>query len=170
MNAVLTSLPASQGQSICDTLGSVKSALAWGRQHPDRCLTIEDLWAALHFALTAEYPIPRQKAEEMGLTWDETSLENAIMGGAATSQDSSYGPVRYLSPDLVKAMTDLLNDVKPESLRSRVTAEDLMQENMLPNGWDPDDAMGRLPGLFEALRAFYSGATARGDGVLVSFE
>ena len=167
---MLISLQVPQAVGICEDAGKVRAAIAWGKQHPERRVELEDLWAALHFALCGEYPIPRHQAEQMGLTWYEDSLENVLMGGTDTLLESSYGRARYLSPTLVRSLADELERLDGADIASRLTAQDLVEEKMLPAGWDPQEALGRLPALFNSLRALYLEARARGDGVLAYFE
>ena len=170
MEVVLIDVPVAKARSICEDLRVVREAISWAKENPQNQLSLDDAWAALHFTLTAEYPIPRQKAEELGLSWDEDSLENVIMGGAETPFPSSFGPTRYLSPALVRSMSANLAKIDVSQFSTRVDPKALSAEKMLPDSWDPETAAQLLPAYFAKLKAFYSEAASNGDGVLIYFK
>jgi hypothetical protein len=133
----------------------------------DQRLDLDEAWAPLHFTLTGEYPIPREKAEEMGIGWDERSLENVIMGGDATPLAAGYGPARYLSPESVRALAGRLSTIDPEGFRSRIDPQSMVEEGTLPDSWDSDSASGLLQEHFARLKRFYGEAAASDDGILI---
>jgi Domain of unknown function (DUF1877) len=168
MDAFLTRLPEDAGARIADP-SVVRSAIAEAQGDPSRQLSLEEAWAGLHFTLTAEYPIPRQEAEKIGMSWNDESLENAIMGGKATTFQSSYGPARYLSPDLVAGISARLQQIDTEDFRSRYDAEGLEEEQIPPAGWDNKERLDGLIDAFEKLRNFYSEAANQHHGILIHF-
>ena len=167
--AFLISLPTSQAQRIHKDVSVVRNLVTEMAQDSERRLSLDEAWAPLHFTLTGEYPIPRQKAAALGLSWNEYSLENAIMGGDATPFLGAYGPARYLPPALVSSLADQLATIDPVDFRSRVDPQALIQERMLPDGWGLETAPDLLHEKFQRLKAFYSNAKTRGEGVLIYF-
>jgi hypothetical protein len=170
LEALLISLPLAKAQSIGTDNAVVRGAVLWANQNPDSELSLNNAWAALHFTLTGEYPIPRQIAEERGMSWDEASLENAIMGGTATPFQSAYGPVRYLAPQLVRSIARELENITLDEFCSRIDPEALSQEEMLPESWDPEVVVNLLPQYFTKLKGLYMHAEAAGNGMLIYFK
>lgn len=164
MDAFVISVPALPSQ-VGESTSAIRAAMA--QNGPGRKLALDNSWAPLHFVLTGEFPIPRQKAEELGMSWNNDSLENAIMGGAATEVASSYGPVRYLSPAEVRRIARQLDGISPAEIKARTNPQELEQEGVLPEDWDAATAPDKLMALFSELRSFYHHAAERGDAILL---
>jgi hypothetical protein len=170
MKALLIRLPASKSSRICEDVRVVRDAIAWSQQNQDAEVSLDDAWAALHFLVSADYPIPRQEAEERGMSWNEDSLENVLMGGDATAFLSSFGPARFVPPSLVRSMAAKLEKISVATFSSRIDPETLFEERMLLDSWDSDTAVERLPKYFAMLQSFYMTAASKGEGVLIYFQ
>ena len=77
---------------------------------------LEKYWHALHFLLTGDDsldppgPVPPPRG-------------NVVLGGAATPLETGYGPVRYLNPQEVREVADVLCAIPVEELQRRFNAE-----------------------------------------------
>jgi len=121
-------------------------------------ISLGKMWQALHFMLT-------------GVPWaGEGPLSHAVMSGEAVGIDFGYGPVGFLKPTLVRAVSAALADLDVEVFKSRFSPAAMEAEMIYPNGiWERDKA--RLPDelvhYFKLLGTFYRDAASRGDGVLL---
>ncbi|MBD2500376.1 DUF1877 family protein [Anabaena azotica FACHB-119] len=46
----------------------------------EHVLDLDESWYGIHFVMTGEYPIPKDEAQRRGISWDNNSLENVILG------------------------------------------------------------------------------------------
>jgi hypothetical protein len=134
---------------------------------PATCLDLDESWAGIHFTLTDEYPIPREDALQKGIAWDDTSLENVLMGGTATAHQGSYGRARYLTPQDVAFFAKKLDAISLEQFEQWYDAEWLLENHIPPEIWDEDDARGWLVSYFARLKDFYQGAASNSEGLLM---
>jgi len=147
---------------------AVRQTIKRGEENQSLQLNLKEAWAGLHFVLTGELPIPRQEALKRRISWDDESLENAIMGGTETDYRASYGPARYLAPKQVENMSAQLSRITADEFKDRYDAEALTEENIPPGGWNAA-AADWLSQNFTSLQRFYGEAAARRQGVLVYF-
>ena len=93
---------------------------------------------------------------------------DAVLGGTALGDPSTYEPVRVLVPARTSAVAVLLTGLAPPDLRSRFTHRAFRQAEVYPDVWDQADVLTSfvLPA-YEALRGFYAQAAAGGDAVLL---
>ena len=126
-------------------------------EKPDPKLQIGKAWHGLHFLLN-------------GKAWEgEPPLFNAVLGGTEIGDDLGYGAMRYLTPEQVKEVAAVLNQVQEPELRSRFDASAFTQARIYPQGWEKSN--GRtLVGFGEAfvsVRSFFTGAACFGDVMLL---
>ncbi len=93
---------------------------------------------------------------------------DAVLGGTALGDPTTYEPVRVLVPERVSAVAVLLAGLPAQDLRGRFTHRAFRQAEVYPDVWDRADVLTSfvLPA-YEALRAFYAAAGADGDAVLI---
>jgi len=131
----------------------------------DRYFDLDKDWHALHFLLTGESSLDETKAS--------APYCYVVMGGTPTQFEASYGFVRYLTPEEVKAVAELLNTISVDELRQRFDPAAFnaleIYPNPSPGGWDEEE----LEGLFEKypeLVKFFQNAAQDGDIVLLSSD
>jgi uncharacterized protein DUF1877 len=168
MEATLIRLPTWGSPGILEDVSVARLIMQQTAPESGRRLELDEAWAPLHFGLTGEPPVPHQKAEELGLSWNERSLENVLMGGEATPLMTGFGPARYLSPNLVRSIAAELSKITPANFRSRIEPQTMVEERVLPDSWDADAAADLMQDYFAKLRAFYDTAATHGDGLLIA--
>lgn len=132
----------------------------------ERYFSLEKEWHALHFLITGD----------SGLEGD-TQLQppycNVVMGGTPTQFEATYGFVRYLTPEEVRAVAELLSAISVEELRQRFdpaefnTAE--IYPNPRPSGW-AEEEIEPLLDMYPELVEFFQNAARDGDIVLLSSD
>lgn len=125
-------------------------------------------WAALHFLMAAEIPMPKPIALERGLSWSRESFANVLMGGEATAFRASFGPARYLKRGEVQRLAARLVNVGADEVIARYDAGALDSENIPGGPWE-DDLKTRewLKAAYVELSTFYASAAEAGDGLLL---
>jgi hypothetical protein len=102
----------------------------------DRYLTIDKDWHALHVLLTGEISKPSN------IRPVPPPFGNVVLGGTETSIDSTYGKVRFLNPDEVREVADVLSQITAEDLRARFDPTAFTEAGVYPNprpgGWDAE--------------------------------
>lgn len=165
----LVQVPASAVETLMTSAPAVREAMAAADR--DHRLEMGDVWPAVHFVLTGEYPVPRTDAEAFGVEWNDDSLENALMGGADTPDCNLVVCVRLLTPAQVAHQAQLLHDVTLAQFDSRCDLPELRDANVVPDSWDGEGDLGAwLAPYFIGLRDFYAAAAARQAAVLVSLH
>jgi hypothetical protein len=166
--AFLIRVPPSRAQEMVGDVSVTRKIVEETAAGSEQRLELDEAWAPLHFGLTGAPPVPRQEAEDLGLGWDEQSLENVLMGGEATPLMAGFGAARYVSPALVRSMASRLADISAASFRSRVEPQAMVQERVFPDSWDLDAVPDLMEHYFTKLRDFYAAAAAHGDGLLIA--
>jgi len=94
---------------------------------------------------------------------------DAVLGGTALGDPSTYEPVRALVPARVAAVATLLTETSVEQLRTGFTHARFRQWEVYPDdAWDAPDALTAfLAPALEGLRGLFAEAAAAGDGVLI---
>ncbi|HEX2033297.1 MAG TPA: DUF1877 family protein, partial [Chloroflexota bacterium] len=150
------------------TSAAVGAAIEQARSVPGALLDLGESWAALHFLLTGEIPMPREEALRRGVAWDDASLENVLMGGQVTSFRSPVGAARYLAPAQVAHLAQELARITPEAFAERYDAAALAEEHIPPGPWGDDpQTQTWLVDVFRQLVEFFGAAAGAGEGVLV---
>jgi hypothetical protein len=139
-------------------------------RHADRARALElgEDWAALHFLLSGDVPMPKQEALAHGLSWSDDSAANVLMGGEPLSLAGSFGPARLLAASAVALVARRLGSVDPDALLARFDPAALDDEGIPPGNWANDaPTRARLRDAYARLRDFYRAAADAGDAVLV---
>jgi hypothetical protein len=106
-----------------------------------------------------------------GSAWGGSApLFDAVLGGTALGDPSSYEPIRYVAPADVKAVAAALppwTDLVP-----RFTHKALKLAEAYPDtAWDqPDVLTSLLEPAYTALLEVFVGAASRGDAVLITLD
>jgi hypothetical protein len=136
------------------------------REGSDRYLGIRGDWHALHFLLTGDgdlkpHPLP------------PPPLGNVVQGGTDTEWDCSYGKVRSLAPDEVRAVADALGKISFEELRSRFSVASFNAAKIYPHGrrasWTDDEAESVFE-IYPRVVEFFKLAAKNGDNILLSSD
>ncbi len=127
--------------------------------------SIEKEWHALHFLLTGE----------SGSQGDTNPLphSNVVFGGTPTQFKSSLGFIRYLNPQEVKEVADLLSTISVEELSRRFDADafnNAMIYPLAPDDWDEEEIEPLLEVYYPQLVDFFQDAAKSGDIVLLSSD
>ena len=166
MNAYLVRIAGEWGTP--DDADAVARMIKLAEGKPDRELDLNDSWAALHFMLSGEVPMPKQEAIQRGISWNDSSLENLIMGGEPTAYEASFGPARLLASDLVMRLSRKLSDLSVEEFLERYDAEEMNAEQIPPGGWaDQEEARDLLGDRYLKLKEFYRSAAAANEAILI---
>jgi hypothetical protein len=133
----------------------------------DRYLSIDKDWHALHVLLTGQISNPSDIQQA------PPPLGNVVMGGTETPFDATYGKVRFLEPDEVRAVADALSRFSVEDLRARFDpiafTEAEVYPNPRPGGWDMEQ-LEPLLWVYPQLVGFFRDAAREGNVVLLSFD
>jgi hypothetical protein len=133
----------------------------------DRYLSIDKDWHALHCLLTGEISDPSN------IQPVPPPLGNVVTGGTETPFDATYGKVRFLNPDEVRAVADALSQISVEDLRARFDpvafTEAKVYPNPRPGGWDMEQ-LEPLLWIYPQLVGFFHDAAREGQAVLLSFD
>lgn len=132
----------------------------------DRNLGIGKDWHALHFLLTGDgdlkpHPLP------------PPPLSNVVQGGTETQWPCTYGHVRSLTTDEVRAVADALSKISVEELRSRFSVESFNSAQVYPHGrrarWTNEDAESVFE-IYPRVVEFFQSASRDGDMILLSSD
>ena len=91
------------------------------------------------------------------------------MGGTPTEWEASYGFVRYLTPDEVKEVAQVLNDTSTEHLRARYDARGNTEIYAQGDVWD-EETWEVLMRAYNHLVKFFNQAATHGEVVLISSD
>lgn len=152
-----------------DDLDDPEALLAKMRvqESSDRYLGIGTDWHSLHFLLTGD-----SELGEHG-TPPPAPLGNVVQGGTETQWDCTYGHVRSLSPDEVRAVADALAKISVKELRSRFSVASFNAAKIYPHGkrasWTDDEAESVFE-VYPRVVKFFQAAAKDGDMVLLSSD
>lgn len=136
------------------------------QESSDRYLGIGTNWHALHFLLTGDgelkpHPLP------------PPPLGNVVQGGTETQWPCTYGHVRSLTPDEVRAVADALSKISVEELRSRFSVPSFNAAQVYPHGrrarWTNEDAESVFE-IYPRVVDFFQSAARDGDMILLSSD
>jgi hypothetical protein len=132
----------------------------------DRFLGVGTDWHALHFLLTGDgelksHPLP------------PPPLGNAVQGGTETQWSCTYGHVRSLTPEEVRAVADALSKISVDELRSRFSVAAFNAAQIYPHGrrarWTEQEVESVFE-IYPRLVEFFQSAARDGDMVLLSSD
>ena len=136
------------------------------QESSDRHLGIGTDWHALHFLLTGDgelkpHPLP------------PPPLGNVVQGGTETQWPCTYGHVRSLTPDEVRAVADALTKISVGELRSRFSVASFNAAQVYPHGrrarWTDEDAETVFE-IYPRVVEFFQSAARDGDMILLSSD
>jgi len=147
-------VPPSQMENVAANEQLLQAAF---RRKDEGTVYLDKAWHGLHFLLT-------------GTAYDAKSvLGQAIMGGRPIGKDQGYGPMRLVSPEQVKAISEALAQVTPEDLTARYDPITLDRAQIYPTVWvrDGPEGLRFLLSFFGSLQAFYRKAAENGQAVVL---
>ena len=124
----------------------------------DDVLDLGAAWHAIHFLLN-------------GSAWGgQPPLFDAVLGGLAIGDPSTYEPIRFVSPSEVAAVRAVLP--RSEDLTLRFTHRALRQAEVYPDGaWDQPDVLTALVlPAYQQLSSLFSAAAESGDAILITLD
>lgn len=136
MNAYLLRISKADSVSILGSADTVRSAIKHAYNDTHRILNLGESWCGIHFVITGDYPIPKQEALQRGISWDDDSLENVLMGGSPTPYHTSVDVSRYLKPKEVAQMAEKLSNLTVEQFEEWYDSQALMEEHIPPEIWN----------------------------------
>jgi hypothetical protein len=131
-----------------------------------RFLCVGTDWHALHFLLTGDgdlkpHPLP------------PPPLGNVGLGGTETQWPCTYGHVRLLTADEVRAVADALSKISVEDLRARFSVASFNAAQVYPHPgrarWSDEDA-GSVFKIYPRVVKFFQSAARDGDMILLSSD
>ncbi|HEY9697739.1 MAG TPA: YfbM family protein [Trichocoleus sp.] len=132
----------------------------------ERYFSLEKEWHALHFLITGDSSLE-------GDTQLQPPYCNIVVGGTPTQFEATYGFVRYLTPEEVRAVAELLSTISVEELRRRFDPAEFNAAKIYPNprpgGWDEEEIEPLLE-MYPELVEFFQNAARDGDIVLLSSD
>ena len=136
------------------------------QESSDRSLGIATDWHALHFLLTGDgelkpHPLP------------PPPLGDVVQGGTETQRSCTYGHVRSLTTDEVRAVTDALGKISVDELRSRFSVASFNAAQIYPHGrrarWTEEDAETVFE-IYPRVVEFFQSAARDVDMILLSSD
>ena len=136
------------------------------QENSGRYLSIGTDWHALHFLLTGDgelrpHPLP------------PPPLGNVVHGGTETEWACTYGQVRSLTPEEVRAVADALASISVDDLRSRFSVESFNAAQIYPHGrrarWTAEEAESVFE-IYPRVVEFFQAAARDGDMILLSSD
>lgn len=131
-------------------------------QEDVRILIVGTDWHALHFLLTGDgelkpHPLP------------PPPLGNVVQGGTETPWPCTYGHIRSLTPDEVRAAADALAGISVQELRSRFSVASFNAAKIYPygKGWT-EKAAETVFEIYPQVVQFFQAAARDGDMILLS--
>ena len=168
MDGFVIAVSPAEGVELLRSEAAVAALIERSRTSADERLQLDDAWAALHFLLTGEVPLPKDEALRRGLSWDDAALENVLMGGAATPFQGFYGAARYLDPAEVRRLAPKLAALNAVDFADRFEPAAFRRSNVQPAIWDDEVTARRwLAEHFWRLVRFYGAAAERERGLLI---
>jgi hypothetical protein len=129
----------------------------------NRYLDLDKNWQELHFLLTGEVTFS-------GYSQAPLPLRNAIMGGHNTQYEATYDYHRYLTPEEVKEVAGVLNQILPEDLRTRYKQYSYkphpQARPISPEEWG-DGYLDYLLELYKQIVKFFDEAAKENDVIIV---
>jgi len=136
------------------------------QQSSDRFFALGKDWHALHFLLTGDGELRPHPAPP-------PPLGNVVQGGVETPFVCTYGHVRSLAADEVRAVAEALSRISVEELLSRFSVAGFNAAQIYPHGkrarWTDEEAESVFE-VYPQLVAFFQLAAKDGDMILLSSD
>ncbi|WP_190980849.1 YfbM family protein [Nostoc sp. FACHB-280] len=134
------------------------------KQSSENFFTLEKEWHALHCLLTGDLSL--EEETQASPYW------NVVMGGTPTQFEATYGFVRYLNPEEVREVAELLSAISVEELSQRFDVDAFNAAQIYPNpspgGWEEEIEF--LLEIYPEFVQFFQNAARQGDIVLLSSD
>jgi hypothetical protein len=117
-------------------------------------LSLEKEWQAIHYLLTGEVEFDNSQAE--------TILKNVVMGGIQTEFEGTC----YLSPEEVKELAQILQEVPEQDLRLRFDERGDREIYSQEDEWD-EEIWELLSGAIDAINYFFKTAAINNEAILI---
>jgi Domain of unknown function (DUF1877) len=167
MDANFIRINAKKSENLSSAEG-IQSLIKHAQNQADHILNLDESWCAIHFVMTGEHPIPKDEAQRRGISWNDDSLENVIMGGISTPYKTSLGVARYLNSQQVARIAGKLDQLPVDKFKEWYDPEALIEGQIPPENWDEGiTARDWLVDYFKKLVEFYKAAADFGDGILI---
>jgi hypothetical protein len=124
----------------------------------DTEVDLDKAWHGIHYLLTGS------------IESNSVLASKVIMGGENIGPDRGYGPAQLLNPTEVKAIAHLLEETKPDMLRTRFKPKEMTQAGVYPAViWERDgeEALTYVLDYYKKLVAFYKLAAEKGQAVIL---
>lgn len=121
-------------------------------------LDLGPAWHGIHFLLN-------------GSAWNGSPpLFDAVLGGTAVGDPTSYEPIRFVSPPEVKAVSEALPE--PDRLKTRFTHQGMKQAEIYPESWwDRGDVLtSELLPAYARLRDLFRSSAEQDQAVLITLD
>lgn len=131
----------------------------------DWYLDLDKSWEAIHFLLSGKSIDETEMNDTPREIIENTIFSNQIID---EEQDLGYGPAFYNDTELVKRISQELNNLNVEDLEFNFDGSRLNEANIYPVIWDEEDAKSYLFDSLKDLIQFYSDA-AKNEQVVIGF-
>ncbi|MBD2455534.1 YfbM family protein [Nostoc sp. FACHB-87] len=136
------------------------------KRSSENFFSLDKEWHTLHFLLTGDLSL-EEDTQVASPYW------NVVMGGTPTQFEATYGFVRYLNPEEVREVAELLSAISVEELRQRFDVDAFNAAQIYPNpnpdGWDEEEIEFLLE-IYPEFVQFFQNAARQGDIVLLSSD
>lgn len=132
-------------------------------EEEDQSLYLDKSWHAIHYLLN-------------GAAWEgEEPLVHTVLGGTAISEpdeeeleSGEYNPTRYLTPELVKQISDALQGMSEAELQRRYNPKQMTELDIYPSiDWEADGELEYVMDYYRELVAYYREAAANQEAMLL---
>ncbi|GMK39978.1 hypothetical protein PCCS19_30330 [Paenibacillus sp. CCS19] len=129
----------------------------------DNSLYLDKSWHAIHYLLN-------------GAAWEgEEPLVHTVLGGTAIGEadeeemeSGEYNPIRYLTPEWVKQISDALQAITEAELHSRYNPEHMKEMDIYPSiDWQDEGELEYVMDYYRELLAYYQEAAANQEAMLL---
>ena len=131
----------------------------------DWYLDLDKSWEAIHFLLSGKSIAETEMDETPREIIENTIFSNQIID---EGQDLGYGPAFYNDSEMVKKISNELNNLKIVELESNYDGNRLNEANIYPEVWDEEESKSYLFDNLKDVIRFYSDA-ARNEQVVIGF-
>jgi len=104
--------------------------LLFSGEHRDELVSIDKAWHAIHYILTGEvWEVP-----------EDDILAQLILGGEPVNdEDMGYGPIRWISKEIVSRLSDAMDEWDMERFRAKFNLKDMAENEIYPIIKDEDE-------------------------------